>query len=64
MCIRDSRYTESFATEIASFVDAVLHNRPVLVTGLDGRMPVVMGLAAGKSYRESRPVKLSEIGTE
>ena len=58
------RYTESFATEMASFVDAVLHNRPVLVTGLDGRMPVVMGLAAGKSYREGRPVKLSEIDSE
>ena len=26
------------------------------------RPPVVMGLAAGKSYREGRPVKLSEIG--
>ncbi len=56
------RYTESFATEIAAFVDAVLHDKPTPVTGLDGRVPVVMGLAAGKSYREDRPVKLSEIG--
>jgi myo-inositol 2-dehydrogenase/D-chiro-inositol 1-dehydrogenase len=32
------------------------------VTGIDGRIPVVMGLAAWKSYRENRPVKLSEIG--
>jgi myo-inositol 2-dehydrogenase/D-chiro-inositol 1-dehydrogenase len=40
----------------------VLHDKPTPVTGLDGRVPVVMGLAAGKSYREGRPVKLNEIG--
>jgi myo-inositol 2-dehydrogenase / D-chiro-inositol 1-dehydrogenase len=56
------RYTESFETEVIAFVDAVLHDRPVPVTGADARVPVVMGLAAGKSYREGRPVKLSEIG--
>ena len=27
------RYTESFANEMTSFVDAVLHDRPMLVTG-------------------------------
>ena len=56
------RYTESFATEVASFVDAVLNDKPTPVTGHDGRVPVVMGLAAFKSYRDGRPVKLSEIG--
>jgi myo-inositol 2-dehydrogenase/D-chiro-inositol 1-dehydrogenase len=56
------RYTESFANEMTAFVDAVLHDKPVLVAGIDGRVPVVMGLAAGKSHREGRPVKLSEIG--
>jgi hypothetical protein len=30
------------------------------VTGIDGRIPVVMGLAAWKSYRENLPVKLSK----
>jgi myo-inositol 2-dehydrogenase/D-chiro-inositol 1-dehydrogenase len=56
------RYTESFANEVTAFVDAVLNDRPTPVTGHDGRVPVVMGLAAGKSHREGRPVKLSEIG--
>lgn len=56
------RYTESFANEIAAFVDAVLSDRPTPVTGYDGRVPVVMGLAARKSFDECRPVKLSEIG--
>lgn len=55
------RYTESFAAELAAFVDAVLNNKPTPVGGQDGRAPVVMGLAAGRSYREGRPVKLSEI---
>jgi myo-inositol 2-dehydrogenase/D-chiro-inositol 1-dehydrogenase len=56
------RYTESFATEVGAFVDAVLHDKPTPVTGHDGRVPVVMALAALKSHREGRPVKLSEIG--
>jgi myo-inositol 2-dehydrogenase/D-chiro-inositol 1-dehydrogenase len=56
------RYTESYALEIAAFVDAVLHDKPAPVTGYDGRVPVAMGLAAARSYRENRPVKLSEIG--
>jgi myo-inositol 2-dehydrogenase/D-chiro-inositol 1-dehydrogenase len=56
------RYTESYASEISAFVDAVVNDKPVPVTGRDGRAPVVMGLAAGRSYRENRPVKLSEIG--
>lgn len=58
------RYTESFVAEIAAFVDAVLHDTPVLVSGHDGRVPVVMGLAARKSYAEHRPVRLSEIVDE
>lgn len=56
------RYTESFATEVTAFVDAVQHDKPTPVAGRDGRVPVVMALAALKSHREGRPVKLSEIG--
>src|SRR6266567_8793338 len=55
------RYSESFVAEIAAFVDAVLHEEPVPVTGNDGRIPVVMALAAHKSLVEHRPVRLSEI---
>jgi myo-inositol 2-dehydrogenase/D-chiro-inositol 1-dehydrogenase len=55
------RYTESFVSEMAAFVDAVLYDTPVPVSGLDGRAPVVMALAAGKSLAEGRPVRLSEI---
>lgn len=55
------RYTESFASELRSFVAAVREGRPTAVTGIDGRIPVVMGLAARKSYDEHRPVRLDEV---
>jgi myo-inositol 2-dehydrogenase/D-chiro-inositol 1-dehydrogenase len=55
------RYTESYVIEMAAFVDAVLNDTPPPVTGVDGRIPVVMGLAARKSYDEHRPVRLEEI---
>ncbi len=55
------RYTESYIAEVRAFVHAVLHDEPVQVTGSDGRVPVVMGLAAKKSVEENRPVKLSEV---
>jgi myo-inositol 2-dehydrogenase/D-chiro-inositol 1-dehydrogenase len=55
------RYKESFVAEMKSFIEAIRQDTTPLVTGMDGRIPVVMGLAAWKSYQENRPVKLSEI---
>jgi len=55
------RYAASYASEMRAFVDAVRDGAPVPVTGLDGRIPVVMGLAARRSYDEHRPVPLSEV---
>jgi myo-inositol 2-dehydrogenase/D-chiro-inositol 1-dehydrogenase len=55
------RYTESFVNELQSFIAAVRENRTTEVTGSDGRMPVVMALAARRSYDEHRPVRLNEI---
>lgn len=55
------RYQQSYIHELTSFVDAVLNDKPTPVGGLDGRVPVVMALAARKSYDENRPVKLAEI---
>ena len=56
------RYLDSYAAEIMAFVDAVLHDKPTPVTGHDGRMALLVGLAAQKSYREQRPVKVAEVG--
>ena len=55
------RYTESYLREMQVFVDAVQNNKPVPVTGTDGLMAVAIGLAAAKSVRENRPVKLTEL---
>ncbi|MEW5959490.1 MAG: inositol 2-dehydrogenase [Chloroflexota bacterium] len=55
------RYMDAYAAEMKVFIDCILQDTPPPVTGMDGRIPVVMGLAAWKSYRENRPVKLSEI---
>ncbi len=55
------RYTESYLAEMKAFIDCILEDKTPPVTGLDGRVPVVMGYAAQKSYVENRPVKLSEV---
>ena len=52
------RYAKSYVDEVRAFVDAVLKDRPVPVSGLDGRIPVAMATAAYMSYRENLPVKL------
>jgi myo-inositol 2-dehydrogenase/D-chiro-inositol 1-dehydrogenase len=57
------RYTESYAGEVRAFVQAVREDRPTPVAGADGRVAVVMGLAARKSYDEHRPVRLDELTT-
>ncbi len=55
------RYAEAYVIEMRAFVEAVLKNQTPPVSGVDGLQPVVMGLAATRSLREGRPVKLSEI---
>jgi myo-inositol 2-dehydrogenase/D-chiro-inositol 1-dehydrogenase len=55
------RYTEAYIREMQVFVDCVLKDEAPPVTGIDGRIPVVMGKAARLSYDQRRLVKLSEI---
>ena len=55
------RYTAAYVNEFQAFVTAIAEDKPVPVTGNDGRMPVIIALAAMKSLKENRPVKLSEI---
>jgi myo-inositol 2-dehydrogenase/D-chiro-inositol 1-dehydrogenase len=55
------RYTESYVDEMRAFVTCIVDNTPPPVTGLDGRIPVVMGYAAKRSLAEGRPVELSEV---
>jgi myo-inositol 2-dehydrogenase / D-chiro-inositol 1-dehydrogenase len=55
------RYNEAYLAEMRAFIHCIQADTLPTVTGLDGRISVVMGLAAWKSVRENRPVKLGEI---
>jgi len=55
------RYMDSFVAEMRDFISAVREDTVTLVTVEDGRVPVVIAMAAKKSMEENRPVKLSEI---
>ncbi|MBC7814293.1 MAG: inositol 2-dehydrogenase, partial [Burkholderiales bacterium] len=55
------RYMDAYIEEMRQFIDAVMNDKPVPVTGADGRAPLVMAEAAWKSVREGRLVRLDEI---
>ena len=55
------RYAEAFLAEMREFITCILEDKPPSVSGIDGRIPVAMGLAAWKSHHENRPVRISEI---
>ncbi len=55
------RYMTSFIQEMQDFVAAVREDKATPVSGADGRAPVVIAIAATKSLREHRPVKISEV---
>jgi len=55
------RYVASYVAELEAFIACVLDDTQPPVTGTDGRIPVVMGYAARRSYAENRPVKLAEV---
>ncbi len=56
------RYAPCYVDEVRQFVECVRDDKPTPTTGADGRAAVVLGYAAGKSLRENRPVRVSEIG--
>ena len=55
------RYMEAYNREVASFIDAVINDKPTEVNVEDGLKPVLIGLAAKLSLAENRPVKIAEI---
>ncbi len=57
------RYSDAYIAELQAFIQCIQEDAPPPVTGLDGRAPVVIGLAAQKSLRERRPVRLDEVET-
>jgi myo-inositol 2-dehydrogenase/D-chiro-inositol 1-dehydrogenase len=55
------RYAPCYVEEVRQFIECVREDKPTPTTGADGRAAVVLGYAAGKSLRENRPVRVSEI---
>jgi len=55
------RYADSYRNEMQAFVESIQLDKPAPVSGQDGLMAVVIGMAAGLSARENRPVRLTEI---
>ncbi len=55
------RYIPSYLAEWSAFAAMVRDGAPSPVTIDDGRAPLIMGLAAWKSFREGRPVRTDEI---
>ena len=54
----------AYATEVDSFIEAIVNDTPTVVNANDGLAPVLIGLAAKKSVAEHRPVKIAEIASE
>ena len=52
------RYADAYRIELATFVDSVVHDKPLPVTAHDGRQAIVLAEAATKSLRTGRSVKL------
>jgi myo-inositol 2-dehydrogenase/D-chiro-inositol 1-dehydrogenase len=55
------RYAPCYVEEVRQFVECVREDKPTPINGQDGRAAVVLGHAAWKSLRESRPVHVGEI---
>ena len=55
------RYMPSYVREWEAFVAALRDGQPSPVPGADGRAPLQIGLAARKSAREGRSVRVDEI---
>lgn len=55
------RYSEAYLAEMRAFVQALRDDEMPAVSGNDGRVSVVIGLAAKKSLDENRPVRIAEV---
>lgn len=55
------RYRQSYQREWRSFVDAVIDGSVMPVTGADGRAPLVLGIAAGRSVETGRAIAVSDV---
>ncbi len=55
------RYNDAYIEEMKCFVSCLKNDLVPPVTGIDGRIPVLIGQAARKSLKEKRPVILGNL---
>lgn len=55
------RFDDAYVAEIRSFVDCLRQDKPVQITGADGRAALAMAYAAEASVRENAPVPMSRF---
>lgn len=54
------RYAEAYSGAMTTFVNMISNGTPPPCTGLDGRASIVAAMAAAKSHKEGRAVRLEE----
>ena len=55
------RYKTAFVTEMQAFVDAIRKDKPTLVSGKDGLVPVLIAMAAKESLKTGKPVQVVSV---
>ena len=55
------RYKTAFISELQAFVDAIREDKPTLVSGKDGLVPVLIAMAAKESLKTGKPVQVVSV---
>ena len=55
------RYNDAFIAEERAFINSVIDNKEISVSGIDGIKSVLIAMAAKESLKRNRPVSISEI---
>ena len=55
------RYKIAFVAEMQAFVDAIREDKPTLVSGKDGLVPVLIAMAAKESLKTGKPVQVVSV---
>jgi len=55
------RYKTAFVSEMQAFVDAISEDKPTLVSGKDGLVPVLIAMAAKESLKTGKPVQVVSV---
>jgi len=55
------RYKTAFVAEMQAFLDAIREDKPTLVSGKDGLVPVLIAMAAKESLKTGKPVQVVSV---